>query len=91
MRPPPQLCLTSKKMLRLLRPIYGLADTGDHWYHSLEIFLREDLGSNIVPGDASLHVWKDHGKKDPAGLIATYVEETLSKGPQGFESTSGRI
>ena len=43
MRPPPKLGLPADALLRLKRPIYGLADAGDHWYHSLEEFPQSRL------------------------------------------------
>ena len=81
MRPYPQQGLRQDQMPQLLRLIYELTEAGDNWCQSLERFLREDLGSTVVPGDAPLYVSKKSlRKRGPARLIETYVDDTLING-----------
>ena len=91
MRPPPELGLGPKVLLKLNRPIYGLADAGDHWYHSLERFIREELGLESVTVDVSLHKHHDAQTGTCGGLVATYVDDTLIAGDKTFEKKVAQI
>jgi hypothetical protein len=39
----PDFGLTESDMIKLIRPLYGLADGGDHWGKSLSTHITEDL------------------------------------------------
>ena len=49
-----ELCLDKDKLLKLLRPLYGLAESGDFWYRTITNHLREDLKMKSQIGDLSL-------------------------------------
>jgi Reverse transcriptase (RNA-dependent DNA polymerase) len=43
-KPTKELSMEPGQLLKLLRPLYGLADSGDYWGRTLSNHLREDLG-----------------------------------------------
>jgi hypothetical protein len=49
------------KMLKLLRPIYGLADKGAYWGRLLTNQLEQDLGVEAATGDPEI-LFKGIGK-----------------------------
>jgi hypothetical protein len=52
---PKELHLAPNRMLRLVKPLYGLTDSGDIWYETLTTFLRDRLTMLPLTGDCS--VW----------------------------------
>lgn len=74
----PEFELQPHECLLLLKPLYGLCDSGDLWYATMDEHFRNDLKL-------------DQGKLDPAlyalnpgenlkGLVATYVDDLLYAG-----------
>jgi hypothetical protein len=74
------------QLLKLLRPLYGLADSGDYCGRTLSNHLRKDLGMESTTGDPALF-FKTIGNK-LSGLCATYVDDTLQAGDQTFVKLS---
>lgn len=75
-RPNRDLEMPAGHVLKLLRPLYGLADSGDYWNATFAAHLRENLEMKTVRSDMSLFFRHVRGKF--AGLIATYVDDTLA-------------
>jgi hypothetical protein len=46
-----EISMGSGKLLELLRPLYGLADSGDYWGRTLSNHQRKDLGMESTTGD----------------------------------------
>ena len=88
LHPPAELGLPAGTVPRLLKPIYGLADSGDYWNRTMTTHLHEDLSMESTSGDMSLFY-----KRDPSslcGLVGTYVDDTLSAGSSKFLEESER-
>jgi hypothetical protein len=57
--------LEENKMLKLIRPLYGLADSGDYWGKTLSTHITEDLEMKKTIGDPAfftrteMDVYKD--------------------------------
>jgi hypothetical protein len=63
------------QILKLLRPLYGLADSGDYWGRTLSNHMRKDLGMESTTGDPALFFKSIEEKL--SGLCATYADDTL--------------
>lgn len=74
--------LSADEVLKLLKPLYGLADAGDYWNVTMAKHILEDLGMKRTTGDMSLFFKKIHGKL--AGIIGTYVDDSLLAGTEEF-------
>jgi hypothetical protein len=46
--------LNANQVLTLLRPLYGLADSGDSWGSTLLNHLKEELGMKQTVGDPAM-------------------------------------
>jgi Reverse transcriptase (RNA-dependent DNA polymerase) len=77
--------LSPGELLQILRPLYGLCDSGDYWGATFDAHHRDDLGMASLPGDHALY-FKRFG--DDIGLSAAYVDDTLRAGPSQFETES---
>jgi hypothetical protein len=75
-----------RQLLKLLRPLYGFADSGDYWGRTLSNHLRKDLGMESTTGDIALFFKIIQEKL--GGLCATYVDDTLQAGDQTFVELS---
>ena len=69
-------------MLKLLKPLYGLAYSGEYWGNPLSEHVRKDIGMKSTLGDEALF----HKRVDNKliGLCATYVDEILQTGNEHF-------
>jgi Reverse transcriptase (RNA-dependent DNA polymerase) len=81
-----ELSLAPGQMLKLLRPLYGLADRGDYLKRTLSNHLRRDMGMKSTTGDPALF-FKRNGDKH-IGLCAAYVDDILQDGDPSFVNLS---
>ena len=72
--------------LLLLKPLYGLADSGDYWDNTFDHHLLKDLNLKAAKHDLSLYFKNTKGKLD--GVIGTYVDDSLIVGTPAFEKES---
>jgi hypothetical protein len=79
----------SGQLLKLLRPLYDLADSGEYWGRTLSNHLRKDLGMKSTNGHHALFFKSIEEKL--SGLCATYVDYTLQAGDQKFVELSELI
>jgi hypothetical protein len=70
--------LEENKMLNLIRPLYGLADSGNYWGKTLSTHTTEDLEMKNTIGDPAFFYENRDGCLH--GLIATYVDDLLQAG-----------
>jgi hypothetical protein len=68
--------------LKLLRPLYGLADAEDYWNATINRHMRDDLGMNPTAGDISLFTM--HVDSELCGIAGTYVDDSLLSGNADF-------
>lgn len=85
--------LRANQLLKRLRPLYGLADSGDYWNKNFAQHIKNDLKMCSTAQDISFFFKKASQKLK--GLIGTYVDDTLFTGDQDFlnhsEKTSQRF
>jgi Reverse transcriptase (RNA-dependent DNA polymerase) len=86
-KPTKEFSIAPGQLLKLLRPLYGLADSGDYWGRTLSNHLRKDLGMESATGDPALFFKIIQEKL--SGLCATYVDDTLQAGDLKFVELSG--
>jgi hypothetical protein len=70
-------------MLKLIRPLYGLADSGDYWGKTLLTHITEDLEIISTIGDPALFY-----KRQAVilkGVAANYVDDILQTGDAEFQ------
>jgi hypothetical protein len=80
--PPPELELTPEHALQLLKPLYGLADSGDFWYRELAHHHRM-MGMHQLTTDSSL--WLKFTDNVLQGLSAVYVDDVVQAGVPTFD------
>lgn len=78
--------LESSQLFKLLKPLYGLADSGDYWHVTFADHLRQQLGMTPATGDHSLF-FKTF-KRKLIGLIGAYVDDTIGAGNRQFMEES---
>jgi hypothetical protein len=76
--------LSSEQCLKLLRPHYGLADSGDYWHSTFLKHTKSDLEMITTFTDASFffHLSRAHALN---GLIGNYVDYSMQAGNLDFE------
>lgn len=81
-KPPPELRMPKGRVLRLIKPLYGLADSGDYWGSTSSRHHQMDLGMRNTCGDLSLYYRRNKGKL--VGLSGVVVDDTLQCGTEEF-------
>lgn len=79
----PEFQLTANKLLEVLRPLYGLADSGDYWHATFLRHLKDDMGMQSTACDSSLFFKRFNTNLH--GILASHVDDTLSAGNERFE------
>jgi Reverse transcriptase (RNA-dependent DNA polymerase) len=82
-KPSAEFELNASQVLKLLRPLYGLADSGDYWGSTLLNHLKEELGMKQTVGDPAM-IFKVFDNKQQ-GVCATYVDDALHTGSKVYE------
>ena len=75
LKPLKEFELAPDKMIKLLKALYCLADSGDYWGKTLSEHLRKDIGMKSTLGDEAL--LSKRVDKKLTGLCATYVDDIL--------------
>ena len=81
-KPGKEFNLRPNEILKLLRPLYGLADSGDYWGATFSKHITEDLGMRSCVGDSAMFYRSEDGEL--VGLTATYVDDALQAGTPEF-------
>lgn len=85
-RPTKEFQLPSDQLLKLLKPIYGLSDSGDYWHATFSNHLIRDLGMTSTTGDLSLFFKVVEGQLRE--MTGAYVDDTIGTGTTKFEKES---
>ena len=85
-RPTGELRLGRDQLLRLLKPLYGLTDSGDYWHQTFSRHLKEYLTMRPTAGDLSLYIRRIHDELE--GLVGAYVDDSIGTGTTDFENES---
>jgi Reverse transcriptase (RNA-dependent DNA polymerase) len=83
LRPSKEFELPPGKLLKLQKPLYGLADSGDYWYNTMSKHIKDDIGMKSTTGDMSF--FYKHIGNNLVGLTGTYVDDSLLAGNLEFE------
>eukprot|EP00171_Calliarthron_tuberculosum_P023469 IDg23469t1 len=70
-RPPPEFELDPSQCLKLMKPLYGLCDSGDLWHRTIDEHHRHDLGMTPLRSDPALYTLTNNGAL--YGLSGGYV------------------
>ena len=82
-KPPNEFGLQPNQLLQLLKPLYGLPDSGDYWAKTINNHLINDRGMHPSVGDPAL--FYRHTDAQLHGLCATYVDDMLQAGDDLFQ------
>eukprot|EP00171_Calliarthron_tuberculosum_P022145 IDg22145t1 len=81
-RPPPEFELDPSQCLKIMKPLYGLCDSGDLWHRTMDEHHRNDLGMTPLRSDPALYTLTNNG--DLHGLSGGYVDDLLRAGTPSF-------
>jgi Reverse transcriptase (RNA-dependent DNA polymerase) len=82
-KPSAEFELNADKVLKLLRPLYGIAYLGDYLGSTLSNHLKEELGMKQTVGDPSMFFKMLDSKLK--GMCAAYVDYALHAGNKVYE------
>ena len=85
-KPTKEFRLSKDSLLKLLKPLYGLTDSGDYWHNTFTSHIRNDLSMVPTISDPALFFKRVGGKI--MGMLGCYVDDTLSAGNQPFDESS---
>ena len=86
---PDILELNQDELIQIIKPLYGLADSGDYWNETLTKHHLQHLRMKQTEGDFSLFFY--HIGQKLAGLSGTYVDDILRAGNKEFNDYSTKI
>ena len=81
-KPSSEFELDPNQLLKLMKPFYGRADSGDYWGRLLNNHLEKELGMKLSVTEGVLFFKKVGDKL--AGLCATFVDDFLQAGTEEF-------
>lgn len=85
-KPPKEFGLQTNELLKLLKPLYGLSESGDYWGRTFRNHMTKELGmKNCITDTALFYKSSEAGL---AGLCTTYVDDALYAGNKTFEETT---
>lgn len=82
LKPSKELEIPGNCLVKLLRPLYGLADSGDYWHDTFTKRMKQDLGMATSAANMSLFFKNVSGQLK--GLMATYVDDAVCTGDADF-------
>jgi hypothetical protein len=82
-KPSADFKLNAIKVLKLFRPLNGLADSGDYWESTLLNHLKQELGMKQKVRDPAMFFKMLDSKLQ--GMCATYVDDALHAGSKVYE------
>lgn len=86
---PDILPLRPDEILQVVRPLYGLADSGDYWGETLDDHHLRELKMERLSGDLSLFFKHASGKL--VGASGTYVDDIIRIGAKEFRISSSMM
>lgn len=75
--------LNENKLVRMLKPLYGLAESGAYWHVTFANCNKHDLKMTPSTGDMSFFFQTVKGKLE--GLTGAYVDDSIGTGDKDFE------
>ena len=80
--------LKPDECLQLIKPLYGLCESGDLWHQTMDKHHREDLGMKPLRSDPALYVLVDNHRLK--GLAGGYVDDLLRAGDRKFRQLASK-
>lgn len=84
MRAPSEMVLEPGKILKVIRPLYGMPESPMHWFATCLKYHRSNLGMSHLPLDPCFLYMNDEEKVN--GLLGLPVDDTLYGGNLGFSN-----
>ena len=83
-RPPREIIgeLPPGTIFKVMRPLYGIAEAGMHWFNTYHTHHRVKLGMKTSTFDLCLLM--THDKNGPFGLVGLQTDDTLILGDEAF-------
>lgn len=75
--------MKSNQLLKLLKPLFGLSDSGDYWHVTMKKHLVNDLKMHPLTRDLAYFIKCVYVKL--GDLIGTYVDDTIVAGSDDFQ------
>lgn len=80
----PEFEISSDEALHLVKPLYGLSESGDLWFETLDKHHKKELGMKPLRSDPALYTKLQNGRIN--GLSGTYVDDILRAGTFEFRN-----
>jgi Reverse transcriptase (RNA-dependent DNA polymerase) len=87
-KPALELELSPDQALQLLKPLYGLADSGDIWYRELAQHHR-DMDMKTLTTDNSL--WMKFAENVQEGISGVYADDVVQTGTAEFDILTNQL
>lgn len=75
--------VAENEALQLMKPLYGLCDSGDYWNVTIKRHITEDLSMTPCISDPSMYL--KHENDSLIGMTGNYVDDELNSGTPKFE------
>lgn len=85
-KPTKEFELAPNQILKLLKPLYGLAESGEYWGKTISEHLRKELGMETLVGDEA--VFMKLMRDTLEGMCVTYVDDLIQAGSRNFHEKS---
>lgn len=79
---PKEMGLSEGEVLRVVRPLYGIPESGLHWYLTYLEYHSDKLGMHRATIDPCVMIKRDKGKLK--GLVMLQVDDSLRLGSEEF-------
>ncbi len=83
-RPPPEIVrllkLTEDQLIEIFLPLYGVPESGNHWWVAYSTHIKTKLGMESSTYDPCLMITKE----GPFGMVCIQVDDTLYAGIRAF-------
>jgi Reverse transcriptase (RNA-dependent DNA polymerase) len=87
-KPAIELELSPNQALQLLRPLYGLADSGDFWYREL-VQHHRDMDMQTLTTDNS--TWMKFTENVLEGISGVYIDDVVQAGTAEFDLLTNQL
>lgn len=83
---PDELQLQPEELLKLLKPLYGMSDSGNYWNHTFARHRRDDF--QLTPTTVYFSLFTKIIVEKLPGITTSNVDDTLTAGDRKFEHES---
>ena len=83
LKPPPEMNLAEDELLLALKPLYGIPESGMHWFMTYHSHHTEELGMESCRTDPCV-LYRREATKTPDGVTALQVDDSYGHGTREF-------